>query len=275
MNLRAVFAIARIAVVEQIRNRLYLIILFFGALILAASILMGALAPSYRVRVIFDLGLVAIELFGLATAVFGAVTLVLQEIESKTIYLLMTRPLSRTSYIVGRFLGLIVAVVITMVAMSALHLGILFLPAIANDQFSPLASELFRGTTPFGIVYPLALAMSIGKMFVTAAVALFFSLFASSSVSALVFTGFFWITGHFTSELSFMIDKTFSPGPVRTAVHWISAVFPNFHYFNYRDTYAIPHGPGASILAWALLYGFAYTGFLLMVSSYLFSRKEF
>ena len=87
--MNSIWAIARYTIIEQIRNRLYLIVLFFGALVLSSSILLGALAPGHKMRVIFDLGLVALEIFGLVTAVFGSVSLILQEMESKTIYLIL------------------------------------------------------------------------------------------------------------------------------------------------------------------------------------------
>ena len=79
--MRSILAIAKYTILEQIRNRLYLIIVFFGVALLAASMLLGALAPGHKVRVIFDLGLVALELFGFATAIFGSVTLILQEVD--------------------------------------------------------------------------------------------------------------------------------------------------------------------------------------------------
>src|ERR1044071_6903651 len=125
LTMGSLLAIAKVTIIEQIRNRLYLIIVFFGAVILACSLLLGALAPGQKTRVIFDLGLLAIELFGLATAVFGSVTLILQEVESKTIYLLLTRPLNRSVYLAGRFLGLVVAVLITMMTMAVLHILIM------------------------------------------------------------------------------------------------------------------------------------------------------
>ncbi len=262
----SVFAIARYTIIEQIRNRLYQIILFFGGAILASSLLLGALAPGHKVRVIFDLGLVMLELFGLATAVFGAVSLVTQEIESKTIYLLLTRPLRRPAYILGRFLGLVAAVSITMVAMAILHVLVM-----VSDR---MWFQVFTADWSFWTVYPLLVFMSMGKMLITAAVALFFSLFATSSVSALVFTGFFWVAGHFGPELSFMINKTVQ-GPLRTVLHAAAAVFPNFQYFNFRDMYAIPGFPGYEFIGWAVLYALAYAGALLTVSMILFSRKEF
>jgi ABC-type transport system involved in multi-copper enzyme maturation permease subunit len=250
-------AIAKVTLIEQLRNRLYLIILFFGAVMLFASILLGTLAPGHSARVILDTGLVALELFGLITAVFGAVTLVLQEIESKTIYLLLTRPVRRSTYIVGRFIGLVAAVALTMIVMAGLHVAIL----------------LFQGWTP-DPVYPLLVGLSIFKMVITAAVAIFFSLFATSSVSALVFTGCFWVAGHFGPEIAFMIKRSF-PGAMGKVIQAIALALPNFQYFNLRDMHAIPGFHVQAFLAWAILYGVAYTGFFLVMSALLFSRKEF
>jgi ABC-type transport system involved in multi-copper enzyme maturation permease subunit len=264
--MNSLFAIAKVTIVEQLRNRLYLIILFFGAVMLTGSLLLGTLAPGHSSRVVFDVGLVALELFGLVTAVFGAVTLVIQEIESKTVYLLLTRPLKRSTYIIGRFVGLLIAVAITMISMAGLHILVL---VSHPDSF-----HVFTQGWSFWMIYPTLVLMSMGKMLVTAAVALFFSLFATSQASALVFTGSFWVAGHFLPELSFLINKS-AGGFTAKIFHLIANVFPNFQYFNFRDMYAIPAFPGFSFLGWSMLYGVAYTGFFLMLSSILFSRREF
>lgn len=266
MNMKALLAIARYTLIEQIRNRLYLIILFFGGIMLMASLLLGALAPGYSTRVVFDVGLLCLELFGLVTAVFGAVSLVLQEIEQKTIYLILTRPIERSFYILGRYLGLLVAVALTMAAMALLHLLALIL--------DPVSFKAFIKEMSFWTVYPTLVLMSMAKVWVTSAIAVFFSLFATSAVSALVFTGFFWVAGHFSSELAFVIDKTIS-GPARVVTRLASSVFPNFQYFNFRDTFAIPQFPGFEFMGWAFLYGVAYAAFFLILASFLFSRKEF
>lgn len=251
-------AIARVTLTEQLRNRLYLIILFFGAVMLGVSLLLGTLAPGHSARVIFDVGLVMIELFGLTTAIFGAVTLVIQEIESKTVYLLLTRPLKRSSYILGRFLGLVTAVALTMMVMALLHWLLL----------------LTQENMTFEAVYPVLIMMSIGKMLVITALAVFFSLFASSSVSALIFTGFFWVVGHFTTEMAFLIKRNFT-GFAAKIVQGIALVFPNFQYFNFRDLYATQNFAGFEFISWAIVYGVAYTGTFLILAAVLFSRREF
>ncbi|OVE76659.1 hypothetical protein BVX98_05065 [bacterium F11] len=264
--MKAILSIARYTIIEQIRNRLYLIILFFGAMILLTSILIGTLAPSHRVRVIFDIGLFSIEIFGLVTAVFGAVTLVLQEIESKTVYLILTRPIQRSTYIIGRFIGLITAVMMTMLIMALLHIGTM--------TYIPLEFRIFLDTVDFWAVYPTLVFMSIGKMIMTTAIALFFSLFATSSVSALIFTGGFWVAGHFGTELAFLIEKSFT-GVMAKVAHLLAVVFPNFQYFNFRDSFGFPEFPGFQFIGWAWLYALGYVAFFISLSSVLFSRKEF
>ncbi len=266
-RLRSILAIARTTVIEQIRNRLYLVILFFGGLVLVAAALLGALAPGHRTRVIFDLGLVTLELFGLATAIFGAVSLVLQETESKTIYLILTRPVGRSTYILGRFLGLVVAVACTMAAMALFHVAVLMWDM-----------EYFREFTAgwsFARIYPMLLLMSMGKMLITAAIALFFSLFATSQVSALVFTSSFWIAGHFGPEMKFLIDRGTAAGPSKALIKSVAALLPNFQYFNFRDMFQLPGFSGWSFTGTAAVYCLGYTGFFLVLSTLWFSRKEF
>jgi Cu-processing system permease protein len=266
-RLRSILGIARIAIIEQIRNRLYLVIFFFGALVVLASALMGALAPGHRTRVIMDLGLVTLELFGLVTAVFGAVSLVLQETDSKTIYLILTRPVHRSTYILGRFVGLVSAVSVTMLAMAILLLGVMV--------FDMQSLKEFADGWSLWAVYPMLLLMSLGKMLITASIALFFSLFASSQVSALVFTGAFWIAGHFGSEMKFLLDKSVQGGAGRGLAGAILSVMPNFQYLNFRDTFQVPGFSGWEFMGTALVYAAAYAGFFLVLSTLWFARKEF
>ena len=198
---------------------------------------------------------------------FGAVSLVLQETESKTIYLILTRPVHRSTYILGRFVGLISAVAMTMLVMAVLLLGAMLLDREALADFADGWS--------FWSVFPLLVLMSLGKMLITAAIALFFSLFASSQVSALVFTGAFWIAGHFGSEMKFLIDRSVEPGLVRSLTAGVLAIIPNFQYLNFRDAFRLPGFSGWEFMGTSLLYGASYAGIFLVLSTLWFSRKEF
>jgi hypothetical protein len=95
-------------------------------------------------------------------------------------------------------------------------------------------------------------------------------------VSALVFTGAFWVAGHFGPEMKFLIDKRFGEaGASRAVVTAVTSLIPNFQYFNYRDTFRLPGFNGWDVMGTAFLYGAAYTAFFLILSSLWFSRKEF
>lgn len=255
--MRSIMSIARITFIQQLRNRLYLVVLFFAALLLGVSLLFGALASDQALRVILDFGLATTELFGLVTAVFGAVSLVLEEMESRTLYLILTRPLPRAFYIVGRFIGLLAAVWASMILMCLLHLGLLFLKGWEADP-GVLA----------GIPFMFA------KIAMVAGIAIFFSLFSTSTVASVVFTFFFWLLGHFGPELRHLAAQSDNAltGFLVKAVLFLT---PNFAWFTARDIF---HVPGVSLpgdIAMSLGYALLYTCACLLLSTALFSRKEF
>lgn len=252
-----ILAIARHTFIQQFRNRLYLVVLFFGALMTAASVLFGAVAADAELSVILDLGLATTELFGLAVAVFGAVTLVLEEMESRTVYLILTRPLPRWMYVIGRYLGLLGAVLASMGLMALMHVGILLLKGWAPD------ATLFA-------CYPF-MAM---KVALVTSLALFFSLFSTSHVSSIIFTLFFWLLGHFGAELDFLARKAPSAA-AGAGLKFFMFFVPRLDMLNFRDLLEMPGVAVGPLLARGAAYAALYTGACLVLSLTLFSRKEF
>jgi ABC-type transport system involved in multi-copper enzyme maturation permease subunit len=254
--MEAVLSIIRYTFLQQVRNRLYLVVVFFGVLLLAVSLLFGAVAADQELRVILDLGLATTELFGLVAAVFGAVTLILEEMESRTIYLVLTRPLPRAHYILGRFLGLLSAVLTSMALMALMHAGLLLAKGWSAD-----------------LHYFACFPFMAFKIMIMTGLALFFSLFSSSAVASVVFTLFFWILGHFGPELRFLMEKSQS-GAASIGGKFILLITPNLEVLNYRDFFHVPGfswEQGIGVLA----YAFLYTSACLCLSLALFARKEF
>ncbi len=178
--MNTLWTIARYTFLQQIRNRLYLVVALFACLLLGASVLLGALAADQELRVILDLGLATSEMFGLVAALLGAVTLVLEEMETKTIYLILTRPLPRPFYLIGRFVGLVAAVWATVAAMAVLHFLLLYLKGWETDP------QVF-----------IALPLMALKIMVMTALSILCSLAFSSAPTATVFSLLFWVLGHF------------------------------------------------------------------------------
>lgn len=239
---------------QQSRDRLFFVVLLFGVAMTLASLLFGAVSADQEIEVIRDIGLLTTELFGLAAAALGAVTLVLAEVESRAVYVVLARPLPRWHYIVGRALGLWAAIMAAVVVMAAFHVGLL----------------LFKGGTvgpAFFAVYPF-MALKLG---VVTGLGVFLSVFSTSSSSALVMTACVWMAGHFMQEARFMAEKA---GPlVGSLVRGVLLLIPDLQLLNARDVLGLPLA-GTALFP-ALLQALGYTGACLALATVFFSKKEF
>jgi ABC-type transport system involved in multi-copper enzyme maturation permease subunit len=254
--MRKILGIARYTFIEIFRNKVYYVLLLFAVMLVGASLLLGALGGEQHGRMMIDFGLASIEAFSLLIAVFAAVTLVLEEMESRTLYLLLSRPVARYQFVLGRFLGLVVLLSATLAAMALSHWLLLWSQHIPTDT-----------------LYGLSLIYSWEKIVVITAIGMAFSLFATSTVSAVSFTFFFWVMGHFSSEIRYLAQKGANPvlNAVCGAFYYVA---PNFQLLNLRDL-ASTAQPGTGWLVPAAAYGFCYTLVWLSLVVLLFRKKEF
>lgn len=252
-TLRAVFSYT---FREHVRHRVWLSGALFGLILAAGALVASALAQQERGRMLLDLGLAANEAIAVVTVVFLTVHLVLQEIESRTIYLILTHPVKRWHYLLGRFLGTLAAVGAMLAAMGAAHW---------------LLMQLLGGAGTGS--YLLAWSCSLGKTALMGALALLLSLALTSEAAAMSFAGFFWILGHFSSEMRFLAEKS-GNAVLRTAINVFSHASPDFAYLNYRD-YWHAGIPDAGWAAAALLYVLAYSAACLALATQIFEQKEF
>jgi len=251
-----IFSIAYYTFIESVRNKVFYVLVLFGVVIVFASLLLAALGGEQPQRILLDVGLNAIEFFALLTVGFSAVTLVLEEIESKTVYLILTRPVSRWTYLAGRYLGLLLAVYCGMLLMALMHVALLKLEG-----------------WQFAARYPLALLLSAGKITIIGSLSLFFSLFSTSAVSSISFTIFFWLLGHFGEEISFLSTKV----PNIFLKIFLKAVYlltPNLQLFNLRDFWEVPGIVGGWMFITAG-YCLVYSALFLALSVWVLAYKEF
>jgi ABC-type transport system involved in multi-copper enzyme maturation permease subunit len=240
---------------EQLRSRTYLLVLLFGGAMVYASILVGVLAVDDELRVLLDLGLGLIELTVLAAVVYGAATSILQEMESKTIYLILTRPLAKWQYLLGRFLGLCLSAAFAAGAMGAVHLLLLAV----------------KGWWDWA--YPVWLLYTVLKVFLAASLATLFALVSTSVVSAVVMTGFLWLLGHFLPEVTFLVrhGTSFASTLLKPTLYLI----PNLQLFNLRDRISVPQASTAWVFLAPVGYLTVYAAVVLAMAVWLFDRKEF
>jgi ABC-type transport system involved in multi-copper enzyme maturation permease subunit len=118
---------------ESVRDKILYGIVAFAVLIIAASLLLGQLTAGQEVKIIKDLGLAAISIFGHFIAIFIGIGLVSKEVERRSIYALLVKPMSRSQLLLGKYLGLVLTLAVNVTVMTAALLAVLAIYV----QFTP------------------------------------------------------------------------------------------------------------------------------------------
>jgi len=251
----AIVAIALNTFREAIRDRVLYLILAFALGLIALSRFVSMLTVGSEAKIVKDLGLSAISLFGLLSAVFVGVSLVSKEIERRTVFTLLAQPVRRWQFICGKYAGLLLVL-----CASVLFTGAAVVAAVA-----------LKGESPWPLVP--AIAMIYVELAVVAAFAVLFSSF-TNPILASVGTVATYVVGHLSWSFD-LLKKRIPSGPGRTACDVLHAVMPNLDRLDIKA--AAVHGlslpPG--YLASAAAYGFCYAVAVVILACLVFERREF
>jgi ABC-type transport system involved in multi-copper enzyme maturation permease subunit len=260
-----VLAIARNTFRENIRDKILYNLILFALLMILSSFVLGQLTLGYEAKVIVDLGLSCISVFGTLIAIFVGIGLVYKELERRTVYALLAKPVHRWEFILGKYMGLLLTLLVNVVVMT-IGLGLV----LAYHGGVPLQS--FLRLLP--AVYLIFLSLAL-----TTALALVFSSFSTPALSAL-FTFFLWIIGHFNSELLDFARLTKSAVAVFVA-QILYYLLPNISDLTTADSRNVIQGAAyfepirAAAVGWATGYAVLYCTILLGLTATIFSRRDF
>jgi Cu-processing system permease protein len=247
-----VLAVAWTGFLQLVRTRVYLNILVAGVALVGSALVFDKLAAGEGGRVLFDVGCAFVSLVVAILAGTIAITAITRELETKQAHLVLARPIGRAEFVVGRFLTTALLVVLANAV-----LGVL------------LAVLLYAEGAPTPMLAVAACLFASFEGFIIAAVATFFGVGSSSTMSA-VFTTIIFVLGRLTSEMQYLIDRgTFATAtPVLKAIH---AVLPHLPAFDLTPLY---HGESAGNVAGTALYGLAYTLAFLAAGAFRFARRD-
>lgn len=253
------FAIARNAFREAVRDRVLYNLVLFVLLLIAGAIFLGELSAGQESKIIVDLGLSAMLLFGAFIAIFVGVGLVYKEIERRTVYAILSKPIGRGQFLVGKYLGLCLTLLINVLIMG---LGVSLALIYVKRGWDPLAIK----------IWPAIFLIYFELMIITA-VALVFSSFSSPALSALL-TFFVFIIGHFSSDLK-ALANTGNNVAARSIFRVLYYVLPNLT--NYSVITPAAHGtvPAPGVFALSVVYMIVYVGVLLAAATLIFGRRNF
>jgi ABC-type transport system involved in multi-copper enzyme maturation permease subunit len=251
----AIRAIALNTFREAIRDRILYLLLVFAILVIGVSRLLSLLTVGSEEKIIKDVGLSAISLFGVLTAVFVGVSLVFKEIERRTVHTLLANPVRRWQFVTGKFAGLLAVLSLNVVLMFGALAGVL---AWHGDSAWPLL--------------PAILLILVELAIVTAFALLFSSL--TNPVLAAVWTFAVYVSGHLAWSLP-LLELKLPEGPARALCETLYWLVPHLDDLSIKaevvHSVALPPGQ----VGVAALYGLSYAAVVLALACFVFERRDF
>lgn len=248
---------------EAIRNKILYVLLLFAVGLIALTLAIGQMSLHEELRVTRDLGLGGMALFGVLIAIFVGVNLVYKELDKKTVFSLIPKPLHRFEFILGKYAGMVFTLAVLVGIMAAVLFAVL----------------LLNGGSAEPAVLRAVVLLFIEVMVITA-VAVLFSSFSSPFLSG-VFTLGIFVVGRSMPELRQLIDKLELPA-LRGFLRGLAHVFPDLNLFYVSGSmldgaHVTVH---AAFVDWgyvasAASYGLLYVACALGLAMLIFSRRDF
>lgn len=260
--IRRCWALARNTFREAVRNKILYSLLFFAVVLIVSALALGRLSLDEHVRMTRDVGLYGIDLFGVIIAIFVGVNLLYKELELKTVYTILPKPLARWEFVLGKWLGMIVTLAVQVAVMGAV-----------------LAFTLAAQGAGLDAATGKAVWLLFVNVVVVTSVAVFFSSFSSPYLSGFFALGVF-VVGRSVPDILALAAKLggTAGGLLSVAVR----LLPNLHLFypsgaiigaervSVHDRFV-----DAAYLGWNTAYGLGYSLVVLLAAMVIFSRRDF
>ncbi len=242
---------------EAVRDRVLYNLIVFALLLVASSFLFGQISIGIERLILVNLSLTAISLFGIVIAIFIGIGLVSKEIDKKTLYTILARPLSRWEFIVGKFFGLAGTLIVNVLLMSVGLFGALFSQA-----------RHFQADDRWILV---ALYFIVLELILVTAIALLFSTYSSPLMSS-IFTLAILVIGIFAEDL-----RTFAAmmhGFPRWIAIGVARLVPNFASLNVISSVAHGQPVAGSLIFYNTLYALLYSAAAVAGAILIFERRN-
>ncbi len=241
---------------EAIRDRILYLLLFFAAASIIFSRILALLTVGDRVKIIKDVGLASLSLFGALMAILMGTGLVYKEIEKKTIYSILSKPIHRYQFLLGKYFGLVLTLFVMLALMSVIFLALVFFHT-------------------FSVEWPLLIAIFyiFVEVCLITAVAILFSCFSTPILSS-IFSLSFYLIGHLSWGLEKTIQKI-QPGLGKVLAQVLYTFLPDLENFNLKTEVVHSLSIPTSIHLYSILYGFFYSAFLLGLAIWIFRKRDF
>ena len=283
---RRVAAIARNTFTELTRLKVFHFLLLFALILIGSSVVMARLTFQQEFQVLKDISLGTMSIFTSVLAIVATARLLPQEIEDRTIYTILAKPVPRFEYLAGKLSGVLLVLVISTMVMTTLFLGVLYLreqAAIAEttrqmfglpgEQVAEALRVIRAGTFNVNLLPGIAIIYVKGALI--ASLTLFISTFATSNIFTVVVTVFVYFIGHLQATArEFWLQEQGGGWPSRTFLAFVALVFPDLQQFNLADEIVAGAAIPLSLFLKTIALGCFYVLLYLLLSAAVFTEKE-
>jgi len=253
--MKVVWAIASLTFKEAIRNKILYLLLCFSIVLTAFSWIIGQLTIGDELKIINDVSLGSIHFFGVLITILIGIGLVFREMEKRTVYLVLSKPVDRYQFLLGKYVGLAVTLFCILAVLGTVFYGILLLKHAASSRF-------------LIVFYTTYL-----EWLLIAAVALLFSSFSTPLLSTMLTLAIFF-AGHLTQSL-LLLERRITSEAANLVLSALYYVLPNLEVFNVRAKVVNELPIAAHYLMETTAYWSFYCGVLILSAIVIFQKKDF
>ncbi len=241
---------------EAVRNKIFYLLVVLGVITALSSVIVSMLAIGDTEKVLKDIGLAAIDFFSVLIAIFTGINLVYKEIEKKTIFNILSKPISRSSFIIGKFLGLAFTLLIALASMASIFMAFLYLSTGNMD--------------PAILAYFFLLYL---ELLIITSISLFFSSFSTPILSSIYTISLYligqvlWTFNEFKHHLKAPLEKI--------TAYFFYYILPNLEKFNIKNEIVLNNRLDGQLIANGIIYAVLYISALLVLTIIIFDRREF
>jgi len=268
------------------RLKIFYVLLLFALLLIGSSIFMAQMTFQQEFQVLKDIALGAMSIFTSLLAVLATARLLPQDVEDRTAYTILAKPVSRFEYLAGKMLGVLLLLAISLVAMSALFFVVLTLreqtvlsettrqmSAAPPEQMAE-ALRLVRASA-FNVNLFSGIALIYVKGCLLAALTLFVSTFATTTIFTTIVMAFVYFIGHLQAVArEYWLQTNGAGWLTKTFLALVALLFPDLQLFNLTDDIVAGNAIPLALLVKTAALGLFYTGFYLLLAWSVFFRKE-
>ena len=285
-SFQRILAIAANTLTELTRQKVFYVLLIFALVLIGSSVFMARFSFQQEFQIMKDISLGAMSIFSSLLAIVATARLIPQDVDDRTIYTILAKAVPRFEYLLGKLLGVLLLLAISVVLMSALFIVVLYVreQTVVSETLRQMSGapreqmdDALNAVRAAGLNIDILAGVAVIylKACLLAALTLFVSTFATTNIFTVVVIVFAYFIGHLQSTArEYWLEQQTTGWLTRAFLALVALIFPDLQAFNLVDEIVAGVAIPLALLANTALLGIFYTGIYTLAATFVFYGKE-